>query len=250
MYGLYISNLIKDESFLNLITSNSSDEQTITLNVGAFEEFYRIYTTDIVDKDSRTIGRLIRLHDITVIQEYTNHLSLVNNELIMTDRIIESAMEGILVTDEKAHIIRVNYALEKMSGFSNIELIGENPRLFKSNVHNSEFYEKMWFELIEYGYWEGEIWDKRKNGELYPKWMSITSLKNEEGEIQNYIAISSDISKMKKAENDLHSLSNYDPLTGLPNKNLFYQKLDDSIIRASETKSSTALIFIGWAIIN
>lgn len=215
--------------------------------------YYRVYQTEIMDSDQSLIGRLFMIHDITQIQEYVNSLKRLNTELMISDRVINTVLEGILITDSQGTIIRMNDAFEKMSGYDRDDLMGENPRILKSDRHDNMFYKEMWSHIINDGFWEGEIWDKKKDGEVYPKWMSITSLKQLEGVPENYIAVSTDISKIKKTEEDLYRLEHYDSLTGIPNRSLFYKRMEEAIAKAKDTGRRVALLFLdldGFNVIN
>ncbi|WP_240371209.1 PAS domain-containing protein [Anoxybacteroides rupiense] len=112
--------------------------------------------------------------------------------------VINHIHEGLIITDEKGKIVFVNPAFEMVTGYVAEEVIGENPNILQSGVHNKEFYESMWNEIIHRGFWEGEIWNKRKNGELFVEWLKIHSIKDSEGAITNYVAIFSDITERKK----------------------------------------------------
>lgn len=221
-----------------------------------FEEktyFYRFYQSIIYDVDKTPIGKIFMFHDITQMQEYMNSLSDLNERLTISDRIIDTTLEGVLITDSAIRIVRVNSSFEKMSGYTQEEVLGKNPRILKSDYHDRKFYVDMWRDIAHKGYWEGEIWDKKKTGELYPKWMSITSLKISGDKPDNYIAISTDITKIKKTENSLESLVYYDVLTGIPNRTLFYEKLERALIRSKNNGKAVALFFMdldGFKIIN
>lgn len=233
--------------------SESSQEGTLVVTINGRVFYLIMYRSTLFDSAGADIGRLYMLHDITEMQEYLNELKMLNDALIVSDRIIESAMEGILITDANGTITRVNRAFEVMTGYKERELVGENPRIMKSDHHDREFFSDMWERIINDGYWEGEIWDKKRNGEVYPKWMSITTLKNGEGEIENYIAVSTDISKIKKAEADIHSLAYYDALTGIPNRTQFHERLGRAIVRAKDNAKMAALLFMdldGFKVIN
>lgn len=206
--------------------------------------YFRMVQAPIYDTDKRPIGKLFMLHNITQTQQYMNHLQHLNEQLVISDRILSTAMEGILITDATGTITKVNSAFEQMSGYSSEELTGQNPRVLKSGRHEAPFYTDMWNHLLHDGYWEGEIWDRRKDGELYPKWMTITSLKRPEGIVEHYIAICTDISKIKKAEEALHKLAYYDSLTNVPNRTLFYERLEMAIIRAKDNQKAVALLFM------
>ena len=233
--------------------SDTNTEYTITFNFNGKTFYFRVYKSPIFDTDKSKIGRLFTFHDVTKMQEYTNNLKQLNEELLISYRVINTAIEGVLMTDASGKIIKVNNSFERISGYKKEDLIGKNPRILKSGRHNKNFYLNMWHDLITNGYWEGEIWNKKKNGELYPKWMSITSLKGLDGTVENYISISTDISKIKKTEDKLHNLAYYDLLTGIPNRTLFYERLERVLTRANDNKKAAALLFMdldGFKVIN
>ncbi|OAA89385.1 EAL domain-containing protein [Clostridium coskatii] len=253
--GIKFNDLLKFVPDIKHVTtvSDTSNEYTITFNFNNKTFYYRVYKSSIFDTDKSEIGRLFTFHNITKMQEYTNNLKQLNDELLISYRIIGTAMEGILMTDASGNIIKVNDSFQRVSGYKKDDLIGKNPRILKSGRHDKTFYLNMWHNLSTNGYWEGEIWNKRKNGEIYPKWMSITSLKGSDGAVENYISISTDISKIKKTEDKLHSLAYYDLLTGIPNRTLFYERLERSLIRANDNKKAVALLFMdldGFKVIN
>ncbi len=219
-------------------------ENIVVLQEESKRFYYKIDIQDIYDVDKLQIGKLYLLHDITQIKEQLNSLMQLNSELIISDKIINEAIEGIIITDEHNNIIRVNESMANMSGFTSAELIGRNPRVFKSDHHDRAFYEQMWEQITTNGFWEGEIWDRKKSGEVYPKWMSITIIRQVEDTIANYIGISSDITKMKKAEQDIHLLAYYDSLTGIPNRTLFYDRLHMALARAKRNSSSMAVLIM------
>ena len=219
-------------------------ENTIEFQKDGSTLYYNVYVEDIYDGDQRKIGKLYLLHDQTQLKEQLNNLIQLNGELTISDKIINEAIEGIVITDEYNNIIRVNESLIRMSGYSREELVGQNPRLLRSNYHDTVFYQQMWKQLSTEGNWEGEIWDRRKSGEVYPKWMSITKMSHPDGRVANYIGISSDITKMKKAEQDIHLLAYYDTLTGIPNRTLFYDRLSMALSRAKRNNSSVALLYM------
>ncbi|AWI04845.1 EAL domain-containing protein [Clostridium drakei] len=234
-------------------SNDPKNESTICLNFDNKTFYFTMYKSPILDTNKSQIGRLFMFHDVTNIQEYTNSLKRLNEKLSISDRIISTTMEGVLITDSSGNIIKVNNSFEKISGYKEDELIGKNPRILKSGHHNKSFYLDMWNDLLTNGYWKGEIWNKKKNGELYPKWMSITCLKKQGGMIENYIAISTDISKIKKTEDKLQNLAYYDLLTGIPNRTLFYERLESALTRATNNKKAVALLFMdldGFKVIN
>jgi diguanylate cyclase (GGDEF)-like protein/PAS domain S-box-containing protein len=162
-------------------------------------------------------------------------------------RIAATAFEthdAIMITDANNKILKVNEAFQKISGYSAEEVIGKTPRIMSSGRHDEEFYNDMWSELLNRGSWLGEVWDRRKNGEIYPKWLAITAVKNESGETTEYVAIFSDITSRKKAEDEIHNLAFYDPLTQLPNRRLLLDRLRQALILSIRNKRNGAVLFI------
>lgn len=247
-----ILNFLPNIKHVNKI-NDPNNGSTLSLNFNGKTFYFTMYKSPILDTDKSQIGTLFVFHDVTNIQEYANNLKQLNEELSISDRIISTSMEAVLITDSLGNIVKVNNSFEKISGYKQEELIGKNPRILKSGHHTRNFYLDMWDNLLTNGYWEGEIWNKKKNGEIYPKWMSITYLKQPNGKIENYIAISTDISKIKKTEDKLHNLAYYDLLTGIPNRTLFYKTLESTLIRANNKKKAVALLFMdldGFKVIN
>lgn len=152
--------------------------------------------------------------------------------------------EAILITDAQSTILRVNRAFSEITGYAAEEVIGKNPRIMSSGKHDRAFYLQMWQQLLSVGSWAGEIWDKRKNGEIFPKWMSITAVKNERQETLQYVAIFSDITERKRVEQEIHNLAFYDTLTQLPNRRLFIERLRATLPASSRRRDYGAVLFL------
>lgn len=152
--------------------------------------------------------------------------------------------EGIMITDVNGTIIRVNQAFQDMTGYSAEEVIGNNPRMLASGRHGKDFYAAMWNELRCNGAWSGEIWDKRKSGQIYPKWQTITAVRDDRGIVTEYVAISSDITSRKRAEEEIHSLAFYDSLTGLPNRRLLMDRLRSALNSSVRNNLYGAVLFL------
>jgi diguanylate cyclase (GGDEF)-like protein/PAS domain S-box-containing protein len=152
--------------------------------------------------------------------------------------------EAVVITDAQANIIRVNHAFSDITGYLPEEVTGKNPRIMSSGKHGPEFYADMWRSLLAEGKWSGEIWDKRKNGEIYPKWASITAVRNPRGEIGNYVAIFSDITSRKKAEEEIRYLAFFDALTHLPNRRLFLERLSTALAASARRNDYGAIMFV------
>lgn len=157
---------------------------------------------------------------------------------------LDAASEGMLVTDHRGNIILVNRAYTEITGYRADEVIGMNPRVLRSGRHDEAFYDAMWSALRRDGRWQGEIWNKRKDGETYPSWLSISSIKDANGRITNFLGIFADISVIKQAQQQLAYLAHHDPLTGLPNRLMLMERLEHAIELARRAKSQFALMFI------
>lgn len=157
---------------------------------------------------------------------------------------LDQAEEAVMVTAPDGCITSVNRAFTEITGFSSEEAVGNWPRILKSGVHTPHFYGEFWRQLKETGRWTGEIWNRRKNGQVYPQWGSVTAIRAGDGVVKNYVAVFSDVSKAKQAEEKLYYLANHDPLTGLPNRMRFSEQLAASVERCRRIGGGLAVAFI------
>ncbi|MDP1871963.1 MAG: diguanylate cyclase [Gallionella sp.] len=172
--------------------------------------------------------------------------SLYNSEKSMrlASSIYQSNADAIVVTDENNLIVDVNPAFTRITGYTLDEVRGKNPRLMQSGQHDIQFYRKMWRAIIDQGHWQGEIWDKRRDGGLYAKSVNIIALRHQDGSIYRFVAQFSDITEKKQKDELIHWQANYDPLTNLPNRRLFQDRLNQAIKLAHRTELPLALFFI------
>ncbi|MFN7086735.1 MAG: putative bifunctional diguanylate cyclase/phosphodiesterase [Burkholderiales bacterium] len=169
---------------------------------------------------------------------------MVRAEQISLD-VFNHALEGILVTDRSSRILRVNPAFTRTTGYTAQEAIGQTPRILQSGQHDEAFYKAFWEALATKGQWQGDIWNRRKNGEIYPEWLNISSVRNERGEIEYYIAIFSDITERKRHEAIITYQAYHDALTGLPNRILFRDRLDQALaVARRHDKRNLAVMFL------
>lgn len=185
--------------------------------------------------------------DISSLAHAFNSMMSVREEHEAALRIAAIAFEiheGMLVTNEHAVIIRVNQAFTRLTGYSAEEVIGKTPALLQSGRHNAAFYEAMWESLNHNHNWQGEIWNQRKNGEIYPEWLNISAVLGTDGKVVNYIGSFIDITERKQAENDIHQLAFYDPLSQLPNRRYLLNRLRQAISFGVRNQTGGALIFI------
>lgn len=158
--------------------------------------------------------------------------------------IFDNSGEAIVITDSNNIIIEVNKAFSQFTGYSCEEAIGQNPKILKSGIEGVEFYKEMWRCLLENNYWQGEIWDKRKDNSLYPKWLTITTIRDKYNNITNYFASFSDISQRKEAERRIEHLAHNDSLTSLPNRFTLVEKFSQALEQAKRSSGSLSVMFI------
>lgn len=154
------------------------------------------------------------------------------------------AQEGMTITDADGTILRVNSAFTNITGYTADEIIGKNPRLLKSGRHDEAFYAAMWQSITNTGVWKGEIWNKRKNGEIYPERLSITAVKSVDGIVTNYVATFTDIAEIIATVDEIKHLAFFDPLTKLPNRRLLFDRLQQAMASSARTGNENALLFI------
>ncbi|MCB1907500.1 MAG: EAL domain-containing protein [Rhodocyclaceae bacterium] len=167
----------------------------------------------------------------------------LEGDLRLAASVFENSAEGILITDAGERVISANAACEPITGYSPSELIGNRPSMLRSGQHADEFYRLMREDLARDGQWTGEIWNRRKNGEVYPQWMTITAVADGDGRIRNYIASFFDISARKEAEARIHFLAHHDALTGLPNRLLLQDRLNQALSAARRDTLNVAILF-------
>ncbi|MCO6055978.1 EAL domain-containing protein [Pseudomonas sp. MOB-449] len=158
--------------------------------------------------------------------------------------VFDSTQEGVLVTDAQSRIVHVNRAFARITGFEEAEVLGENPRIFSSGRHSPGFYTAMWNALQNRREWSGEVWNRRKNGEIYPLWQNIRAIHDEDGLRTHYVAVFSDISAIKRSQHELDFLAHHDPLTNLPNRLLFTERVEQVLERTRREKQRGAVLLL------
>ncbi len=166
------------------------------------------------------------------------------DQLRLAARVFDRAGEGIIVTDAKQTILTVNEAFTQVTGYSAEEVIGKTPGLLASGKHNEDFYLDMWAHLKDQGWWQGEVWNRRKNDEIYPEWLTINSVKDTAGKVVNYVGIFSDITIVKESQRRVEFLATHDELTSLPNRALFLDRVRQAIARTARNEATFAVLFI------
>lgn len=166
------------------------------------------------------------------------------DKLRLSAQVFVNSAEAIVITDKDNNIIQVNKAFTDITGYSPDDVIGKNPRIMKSGQMGEDFYREMWKSLLEMGCWQGEIMDRRKNGEIYPKWLSIGVVRDDQGAITNYIALFADITERRASFDRIQHLAHYDALTHLPNRTLLNDHIDLAIAGAKRSQNKIAIVFL------
>lgn len=180
---------------------------------------------------------------VATIEDVTSR-KYAEEQFKLAAKVFEESAEALMITDANCNIARVNHAFTVISGYSEADVIGKNPRILSSGQQGGEFYRAMWEHLAEFGYWKGEIWNRRKNGDVYPEQLSISAVTNEFGEISDYVAVFSDISQLKDTEAQLEFLAHHDPLTSLPNRRLLFARMEHGIDVARREGKKFALLML------
>ncbi len=167
-----------------------------------------------------------------------------NEELRLTSRVFAESGQGIVITDEKGDMVRVNRAFCEITQYDEGEAIGNNPSMLSSKRHPADFYRNMWKSLADAGVWRGEIWNRNKEGRIYPEWLNINALYDENGSVTHYIGLFDDITEKKEYEAKLLHLANYDSLTDLPNRHLLQQKIQTAVDQARTSNSGLGVLFV------
>ncbi|HEC18522.1 MAG TPA: EAL domain-containing protein [Gammaproteobacteria bacterium] len=233
MTGVEFLSKVKDlyPQTVRIVLSAYSDFSVFTdaINHGSI---YKYFTKPWDDK-------LMRIN----IQEAFQHseLSWKNNQLT---RVFESTLEGIMITNTKSIILAINPAFTRITGYTADEAIGRTPKILHSGRQNKVFYADMWQTLLNTGHWQGELWNRRKNGEVYPEWLAITAIHDDNGKVNEYAALFSDITEQKRNEEQLAHQACHDILTDLPNRLLFDDRLSMALAHAQRNNSMLAVIFL------
>ena len=175
---------------------------------------------------------------------FVDNLEKATKDQVLFAEVIKNTEEAIIISDESNTIVSVNRAFVRITGYTEEEAIGKNPRMLSSGRQGRQFYEAMWESIQETGSWQGEIWNRKKSGETYLEWLSISTLRNSKNEITRHVAIFTDITKRKEVEQRIHFLAYYDTLTNLPNRVLFGDRLFQALASARRNGGKVALLFL------
>ena len=225
------------ETLVGRVAAEGKDEGEWTyIRKDGSRLYVRLAITALRDAAGGLIGYLGIASDISECLELQRELRIA--------AIAFQSQAAIMVTDAEQRILRVNPAFTKLTGYTAEEAIGQQPKLLKSGRQDLAFYKDMWRELTESGRWQGEIWNRRKGGEIYPEWLTISAVHDAAGRLSNYVSTFSDISNLKVAESEIHHLAFYDPLTALPNRRLLLNRLDKACQAGRRSGQYGALLII------
>ena len=190
-----------------------------------------------LNKEGGVVGALGIGRDI-------NERKRAEENLRITASVFENTREAIILTDRENHIIDVNPAFAQITGYSRDEVLGKNPKLLSPGKQDKAFYSEMWRSLNETGSWRGEVWNRRKSGELYAELLSLSAIHNDSGQVQRYVGVFSDITNIKKYEAELSHVANYDLLTGIPNRRLLGDRLGQAVAVAQRGGKTLAVCYV------
>ncbi len=181
----------------------------------------------LCDTDGRAVARFGSIQDITEQESRERHL-------LQAAKVLESTNEGVVITDANGLVEAVNPAFSRITGYREEDVVQHPVAVLKSGRHDQAFYRQMFQQLSEHGRWHGEVWNRRRNGEVYPQWLTVTAVQDGQGRIGNYVGVFNDMSVLRRSEQQLEQLSYYDSLTSLPNRSLLIQRLQQALSRAHE----------------
>ena len=214
-----------------------------------YENIYRLRHADGSYRWIHSRGRLLRDEDgqpqrfIGIASDVTQQRAN-EDSLRQAAAVFDATQEGVLVTDPDQRIVHVNPAFSRITGYSSEEILGQRPNLLNSGHHDASFYQSMWNALENRGAWSGEVWNRRKSGEIYPQWQCIRVIHDEQGRLSHYVAVFSDISALKRSQHELDYLAHHDPLSNLPNRLLFTERVAHALERSKSEGLRGAVLLI------
>ena len=232
-----------------LLFERNIQRRLSTLNTEPYEVTYRLRHQDGSYRLMQSRGRLL-------LNENNQAERLIGTASDMTQQrknedslrqaaaVFDATQEGVLVTDIQQKIVHCNPAFTRITGYSEAEILGQSPSLLKSGRHEKDFYDSLWHALHNRGAWSGEVWNRRKSGEIYPQWQCIRVIHDEQGAVSHYVAVFSDITVLKRSQRELDYLAHHDPLSNLPNRLLFTERVEHALERAQLDQRSGAVMLI------
>lgn len=227
-----------DPDMAFVMMTGQGDEQVAveTMKLGASD--YLIKDTELIDRIPTVVERVIRSIEIK------RRLLKAEEGLRLAANVFTHSSEGILITDTNARIVEVNPAFTEITGYPRDEVIGQNPRILNSGRQSKEYYASLWKSLSSTGVWNGEIWNKKKDGTVYAEYLNISSVRDERGDVINYIGQFSDITTLKEYQGQLERIAHYDSLTGLPNRLLLADRMMQAMAQVPRRERHIAIVYL------
>lgn len=208
-------------------------------------ELMRAGATDYLAKARLSPDNLERvLRNALKVGELERMAMVAEERLRLAAKVYDNLLEGVMVTDASANVRSVNPAFTSITGYAAEDILGRNPKLLRSDFHDAEFFREMWRQLEEFGQWRGEIWNKRKSGEVFVAWQTISSVRNSDGKITHYVSVLFDITERHRQEELVRYQAYHDVLTGLPNRQLFHDRLTQALLHASREGEMLGVMFL------
>lgn len=248
-FALRERNAHADNPYWHTFGESSQDSDTLTLQQGKaaqFDEFGNVqgkflfldvHKAPLINQHGEVIGVVGSARDVTEQKALAEKLRLAS-------LVLENSSEAMIVTDADNLIVDVNPAFTQLTGYALDEVMGQNPSMLHSERHAESFYRDMWEEINATGRWQGEVWNRRKNGEIYAEWLTINTIHHEDGSVHRRVAMFSDITEKKKTEELIWMQANFDPLTLLPNRRMFHDRLKQDLKKAHRAGLKLGLLYL------
>ncbi len=230
-----VRRLLEDDAAVLRSDRPVSIETRLTL--GGRDRVYACNKGRLTDDEGRTIGVYGVCSDITERRD-------LQQRMRQWATVFEDIRDGVVITDPRGCILLVNRAFTTITGYADTEAVGASMQLLHSGRHDKAFYEAMWASLTQAGHWQGEIWNRRKTGEVYPEWLTISAVREDDGGVTHYVGVFTDISRLRDSEAQADWLAHHDPLTRLPNRMLLQSHLEQVLLKASRHESLTVVMVI------
>jgi len=240
------------QAFMDLIIDEDAEQMSV-----AFDTLFQQHQSFNLEHRVRlATGEEIWLHHVAQVSHHEDGYFFIgtiqditlrkrnNQQLELVLRVFENMNEAVLITDGQQKIVKINRAFTDITGYELSDLHGSTPSILNSGRQNAEFYEKMWASIQEQGHWHGEMWNRRKNGEVFPEWLKIATICDENNKVLYYYSIFSDISEKKRTQELMRFQANFDHLTGLPNRTLVFERLTNSVKLAKRANQEMAVLYI------
>ncbi len=233
---------LTDMAMLDQIRASVREERECLVELLAYRANGSVFWDEV--RCSPVRDETGRMTHIVGIHTDISERRAVDEKLRLAATVFDSSAEGVCITNPLGNIVSVNAAFERITGYLAAEVLGKNPRLLNSGRHSTTFYSEMWHSIKRNGSWQGEIWNRRKSGEVYPELVTISEVRDEDKALKNYVAVFADITQIKDAQSQLEWLVHHDPLTSLPNRSLLDDRLTHAIGRARRAKSMVSILLL------